>query len=383
MAISGIEWSQRVPSENAVSRELESMFPVARAINVGRGAVGLWATLQWWRRNRSRNGRQCRVALPGAICHDVIVAILAAGCEPVFCDVDVADGLVKESEWARARVCGADVAIVVHLYGNPARASAARAAFPSPDCLVIDDAAQALGARNAEGFAGTLGDVGLLSFTMNKHLPLGNAALLFQNEDLAEGVRSIIDSLSWSSVELRESIAAAFRSRLNNACAVLRKDALMGARAFSGLLQGMEPMLYAPASGQNRDRLVAALKGYSVIAAARIAKANLWASRLSGTSLHPVGMGAGSVPWRYVCRLSGIDWAEQHRLAEAMRAADMHVSNWYFPAHWFLGHPLGMLPGVETLSREVFQFWVDAHTSQEAIVRGAEVVKEVLSSRAT
>jgi dTDP-4-amino-4,6-dideoxygalactose transaminase len=81
----------------------------------------------------------------------------------VFCDVAITDGLVSSSEWARARALGANVALVVHLYGNPARVDEVRSIFPSPECLVVDDAAQALGSFSVAGLAGALGDAGLLS----------------------------------------------------------------------------------------------------------------------------------------------------------------------------------------------------------------------------
>ena len=42
-----------------------------------------------------------------------------------------------------------------------------------------------------------------------------------------------------------------------------------------------------------------------------------------------------------------------------MRARGLDVSNWYLPAHWMLGAEVNSLPGVEQLSREIFQFWVD------------------------
>ncbi|MGH2507694.1 MAG: hypothetical protein ACRDHZ_09875, partial [Ktedonobacteraceae bacterium] len=58
----------------------------------------------------------------------------------------------------------------------------------------------------------------------------------------------------------------------------------------------------------------------------------------------------------------------------------LDVSNWYLPAHWFLGHPAGSLPGVELLSREIFQFWVDESISEELIDQGASIVRQVLST---
>jgi hypothetical protein len=307
------------------------------------------------------------------------VAVLAAGCEPLFCDVDVADGLVKESEWVRARSLGADVAIVVHLYGNPAPMARVRSIFPGPDCLIVDDAAQALGSMSLDGPAGALGDVGLLSFGPTKHVPLGNAALLFQNRELSEEVDSLLRSYVPQSEDARSALAAGFRSRLDLARVQLCRDGDGAARMFAGLLDGMEGVLHVPVATGVQEHVLAALEDYSNAIAARQAKARLWSHCLAGSGFVAVGMGAGCVPWRYVCRLPGIQWQQQHRFAEVMRAGHMHVSNWYLPAHWFTGLDHGALPGVERLSREVFQFWLDQATSPESITVQGQVVRRATS----
>jgi len=96
----------------------------------------------------------------------------------------------------------------------------------------------------------------------------------------------------------------------------------------------------------------------------------------------PVGMGPGCVPWRYVCRLPGIDWSLQTVIAEKIRKQGIHVSTWYLPANWFVGQTVGTLPGVERLSREVFQFWLDGDATQESIAVGAQVIRRELTQLA-
>jgi dTDP-4-amino-4,6-dideoxygalactose transaminase len=365
-------------SETSLIAYLESTFGVTRALIVNRAALGLVAALDCWRRRHPR----CRVAVSGAVCHDVVVAIIAAGCEIVFCDIDIGTGLVRDSEWARARASGADVALLVHLYGNPARVGPVRALFPPPDCLVIDDAAQALGTESRDGGAGAGGDVGLLSFMKTKHLPLGNAALLFADSKFCDEVESLLRTYQTQPAKLRDQLVARFRSRLDHARARLCEEGEPAWSAFQGLLEGMDATLFVPRSPVGADVLLRALQEYPIAAETRVAKAASWASSLSGTGLNSVGMGPGSVPWRYVCRLPGLGWGEQWRLSEAMRSAGMDVSNWYLPAHWFLGHPAGSLPSVERLSREVFEFWVDESVTHTAIARHSEAIRQIIGSYA-
>lgn len=358
-----------------LARVLERQFAVERAILAGRAALGLSVLLEC---RRERQG-VCRVALPAAICHEVVLSVVAAGCEPIFCDVDPLDGLVKEREWTRARSLGADVAIVVHLYGNPASVGAVRKIYPAPNCLVIDDAAQGLGSSRDACMAGSGGDVGLLSFGATKHISTGNAALLFRSVELAEEVAARLSNKAPQPQSIRGPLAAAFRMRLEIARARLRNSGDESTDAFSGLLEGLEPLLAVPFSSEAETATILALAGYAEAARIRVAKKELWSSSLAGTGLQPVGMGGRCVPWRYACRLPGLDWLEQHRIAETLRAEGMHVSNWYLPAHWFLGQPARTLPGAETLAREVFQFWLDEDTTPEVIEHWSAIVRRVLS----
>jgi dTDP-4-amino-4,6-dideoxygalactose transaminase len=345
-----------------LARLLESQFRVARALIVGRAALGLVAVLRAWRGDRP----VCRVALPGAVCHEVVVAVFAAGCEPVFCDIIPETGLVAEAEWRLARSRGADAAIVVHLYGNPAPVTSVRGIFPAANCLLIDDAAQALGSHRDGTAAGAGGDVGLLSFGHTKHIDVGSAAVLFHSASFADQVARRLAALDPAPLELREQRSKAFRDRLESARARLRGEGDAARGAFTGLLDELEALLYVAPQAGAEQAVAARLASYPSAARARVAKAQLWSRELQGSGLVPVGMGAGCVPWRYACRLPGADWVLQERLAAALRAGGMHVSNWYLPAHWFVaGSPA--LPGVERLAREVFQFWLDDVTTPESI----------------
>ncbi len=366
--------STEAPRDGGLSRVLERQFKVERVLCASRAALGLSVILECWRERRG----VCRVALPAAICHEVVVAVLAARCEPIFCDIDPSDGLVCESEWSRARSLGADVAIVVHLYGNPASLGAVRKIFPAPNCLLIDDAAQALGSSYEACMAGGGGDVGLLSFGATKHISTGNAALLFRSAEMAEQVGARLSRKVPQPQSGRSALVSAFRTRLGIARAHQRASDDNSASAFSGLLEGLEPVLAVPFSSEAESATLRALAGYEKAAQERVAKKELWSRGLAGTGLIPVGMGTGCVPWRYTCRLPQISWSKQHQFAEALRKAGVHVSNWYLPGHWFLGQSAGALPGVETLAREVYQFWLDEDTTPEAIESHSAMASRVM-----
>ena len=83
--------------------------------------------------------------------------------------------------------------IAVHFCGYPADVEALAALCDERGIVLIEDCAQALGARTATGaMAGTVGHAGCLSFFSKKQLPLGEGGAVFTDDaELAAKVRSL------------------------------------------------------------------------------------------------------------------------------------------------------------------------------------------------
>jgi len=97
-------------------------------------------------------------------------AISAAGATPVFVDVDPETALLDPAGLAAALRPSTRAIVPVHLYGR-ALAMAPVLAFAREHGLaVIEDAAQAHGARSEGRAAGTCGDFGCFSFYPSKNL---------------------------------------------------------------------------------------------------------------------------------------------------------------------------------------------------------------------
>lgn len=122
-------------------------------------------------------------------------AVRYGGSVPVFCDVlapdrpnlDVAD--VERRITPRTRAV-----IAVHFWGYPAEVEALRALCDAHGLALIEDAAQAIGARvpGSGRQAGTVGDIGCLSFFSKKQLCVGEGgAALSGDEALAATVRRL------------------------------------------------------------------------------------------------------------------------------------------------------------------------------------------------
>ena len=127
-------------------------------------------------------------------------AIAATGARPVFCDVEAetmnASARTVEDALGRARGAGLRVRAVVpvHLFGlcPPMRELTALAA--SEKVALVEDAAQALGARDDAGRpAGASGDAGCISFFPTKNLGAwgDGGAVVTSRDDVAARVRRL------------------------------------------------------------------------------------------------------------------------------------------------------------------------------------------------
>lgn len=118
------------------------------------------------------------VVIPAYTCPLVPLAIRHCGLEVRLCDL--APGSFDFDAAALARACDADTLAVVptHLGGRIADVDAALAAARRAGAAVIEDAAQALGARAGGIAAGLRGDFGFFSLAVGKGLTLYEGGLL-------------------------------------------------------------------------------------------------------------------------------------------------------------------------------------------------------------
>jgi dTDP-4-amino-4,6-dideoxygalactose transaminase len=127
-------------------------------------------------------------------------AVAAAGARPVFCDVDAdtmtATGRTVDEAMDRARGAGLRVRamVPVHLFGRCAPMSELTEIAEREGMALVEDAAQALGARDDAGrSAGAVGDAGCFSFFPTKNLGAwGDAgAVVTSSERVAANVRRL------------------------------------------------------------------------------------------------------------------------------------------------------------------------------------------------
>jgi len=111
------------------------------------------------------------------------------GAKPVFVDIDpgsfnIAPEKIEEAVTSRTRAI-----MPVHLFGLPAELSPIVAVAKAKGLLVIEDAAQAVGARYRGRYVGTIGDFGCFSFFPSKNLGAAGDGGLVTTDDAAMAER--------------------------------------------------------------------------------------------------------------------------------------------------------------------------------------------------
>ena len=129
------------------------------------------------------------VALPAYACYDLATALVGADATCVFYDVDPATLAPERDSLAKALAAGARTVVIVHLYGVPVDVSAL--GLPG-DVIVVDDAAQGVGARIHGRPLGGAGPLGVLSFGRGKGMTAGSGGALLANDEHGERLASSV-----------------------------------------------------------------------------------------------------------------------------------------------------------------------------------------------
>jgi dTDP-3-amino-3,4,6-trideoxy-alpha-D-glucose transaminase len=161
---------------------------VAHAVGVGNGTDALQLALR-----ASGIGPGDEVVVPALTAAFSALAVSLVGATPVFADVDPASLTLDPAAFQAAITPRTAAVMPVHLYGCPADMEAISGIARRHNLLVLEDAAQAHGARFHKKRVGGLGDVAAFSFYPSKNLgAYGDAgAIVTDDPMLAEKARML------------------------------------------------------------------------------------------------------------------------------------------------------------------------------------------------
>jgi len=153
------------PEVEAFEREFAEYLGVQHVVGVANGTDALTIALTCL-----GVGPGDDVVVPSFTFYASAEAIPHTGARPVFCDVDPQTFLVTPETVERALTPNTRAVIAVDLFGRMAPVDTLRERLARRGIAVVEDAAQAAGARLHGKRAGSLGDVGTFSFFPSKNL---------------------------------------------------------------------------------------------------------------------------------------------------------------------------------------------------------------------
>ena len=176
------------PEVEAFESEFAAYIGVRHCVGVANGTEALTIALR-----AMGLGPGDEVVLPALTFYATAEAVVNTGATPVLCDVDPRTFTMTAATAEPAISERTRALLPVHLYGNPAPMAELRELAVARGLRLLEDAAQAAGARLDGRMAGNLGDAATFSFFPSKNLGgFGDGgAIATDDDELAAAARRL------------------------------------------------------------------------------------------------------------------------------------------------------------------------------------------------
>jgi len=175
------------PEVRALEKEWARHFNVKHAVSVNSATSGLYCAV-----GAAGVGPGDEVIVSTYTMSASATAPIIFNAVPVFADIEE-DYFCLDPDSIEKKITKQTKAIVVvDIFGQPYDADKINKIAKKHSLAVIEDCAQAPGAKYKGKWAGTLGDIGVYSLNYHKHIHTGEGGIVVtNNDDLAEKIRLI------------------------------------------------------------------------------------------------------------------------------------------------------------------------------------------------
>jgi perosamine synthetase len=175
------------PRVQKLEQEWAAYFGVKHAISVNSATSGLYAAV-----GAAGAGPGDEVIVSPYTMSASATAALVYGAIPVFADIDAEIFCITPESIKKCITPYTRAIIVVDIFGHPADMDEIMKIAQQHKLLVIEDAAQAPGAKYYGRYAGTLANMGVFSLNYHKTISCGEGGIIVTNNDgLADRLRLI------------------------------------------------------------------------------------------------------------------------------------------------------------------------------------------------
>lgn len=168
-------------------------------------------------------GKGCEVVCTANAGGYTSLAARSLGAIPKYCDVDVKTGLITAELLDQVITPQTSAVVVTHLFGNVAELDKIVNLCNRYNIALLEDCAQASGARYLGKHVGTFGSIGIFSFYPSKNLgAIGDGGMLITNDEFLAKKLISLRQYGWSS-KYNISMSGGMNSRLDELqAAILR-----------------------------------------------------------------------------------------------------------------------------------------------------------------
>jgi perosamine synthetase len=246
------------PETAAFEREFADLHQAAHGVAFANGTVALVALYA-----ALGIGPGDEVIVPSLTFVSSATSILYAGATPVFADVDSETFNLDPADVARRLGPRVKAILAVHYGGQPADLAELTALADDAGLVLLEDAAEAHGARYRERHVSTWGTAGMFSFTPTKNITTGEGGMVVTGDgDLAGRLRLLrnhgqtspyehaILGCNWRLSEMQAAMGRAQTAKLE---AILARKRVLAA----DLDHHLEPLagVQAPVVRDDRDHV--------------------------------------------------------------------------------------------------------------------------------
>jgi perosamine synthetase len=178
------------PVVRAFEQEFADFIGVKNAIMVPSARYGFYLILKGW-----DFGEGDEVILPALTYFAIPALAKTAGVKPVFADIGLHTHVLDPAAFEAAITPRTKAVVPTHLFGTPCDMDAIRKIAKKHKIKVIEDCAQATGARYKGAQIGSMGDASYYTFGLTKNMTTLSGAMITTDDDvLATGLRKKMDA---------------------------------------------------------------------------------------------------------------------------------------------------------------------------------------------
>lgn len=339
----------------------------------GRAAAALYQAYTVAQKMAGARAHEAEVILPSISCATPANTALLAGITPRFADVNPSTGMPTldsiQQRWT-PQTCAV---VFIHLYGQTADLRPLAAWCQAKNVVLIEDVAQALGARLPEGAAaGSIGDLSIYSFNPTKILECGGGALLIRSPKMASVSTELAESdplpPEIDDAQAR-TLALSYRNLHHSLVGLLRTRAV---EEVSSAFLKLQPAF--------RGLYLRRMKDPAALAVAWAQLQQILQHRYRSAQQYDEVLAEG--PWQRLSQWqqSGVCWRysllvdSPEKLvdfSEAVRRDGFHASNLYWPVNDFF-RPGDRCPHADRFARRIVNLWVDQTVDQPWVQKCAD-----------